>query len=128
MASDSRVFVSTDACAPTFRIAGLDMTGVGWSLRVACQVAVDDRPDGYCRLAVGHGGAHQTKPVDRPRPESDARRVRTSTAGPDDPTGAACSPGHAGKPAASSAPSLVRPGPGRSRRVPGPVRPSDIHR
>ena len=44
--------------APRIRIEGLDMTGVGWSMRVPCQVALADRPGCYCRLAVGHGGPH----------------------------------------------------------------------
>jgi hypothetical protein len=64
MATDSALSRSVDPPpAPVFGIAALDMTGVGWSLRVACQIAVDDRSDGYCRLPVGHGGAHQAGPA-----------------------------------------------------------------
>jgi hypothetical protein len=126
MATDNRVFVPPDASAlPTFRVEGLDMTGVGWSLRVACQVEVDGRPFAYCRLAVGHGGAHQSEPVDRhPRRGTDARRLLTRTVGPDEQTVTACSPGSSIDPAPPVAPSPVRPGPGASpsRRPPGPVR------
>ena len=64
MAIDSALSRSADPSpVPVFGIAALDMTGVGWSLRVACQIAVDDRPDGYCRLPVGHGGAHEAGPA-----------------------------------------------------------------
>ena len=65
MAIDSALSRSVDPSpVPSFVVAALDMTGVGWSLRVACQIAVEYRPDGYCRLAVGHGGAHQAGAVE----------------------------------------------------------------
>ena len=131
MASDSRVYLPSDSTTPTFRAAGLDMTGVGWSLRVACQAELDDRPHAYCQLAVGHGGAHQAQPADRqPRPETD-RRVRrplSRTVGPDEPAVAACSPWGSGTLAPSPAPNLSLPGPRGSRRPNGPVRPGEGHR
>jgi hypothetical protein len=44
---------------PTFRPALLDMTELGWSLNLPCQVASDDSPDSCCRLPAGHGGSHE---------------------------------------------------------------------
>lgn len=71
---------------PVFGIAALDMTGVGWSLRVACQIAVDDRPDGYCQLPVGHGGAHEARPGGQAiGPAANRRRPSTVDGGVDEP-------------------------------------------
>lgn len=83
MAIDSALFTSVDPSpAPTFSIAALDMTGVGWSLRTACQIAVEDRPDGYCRLPVGHGGAHEARPAKhRVAPPAGARGSSTGSDG-----------------------------------------------
>jgi hypothetical protein len=129
MANDSKVFLPSDAFAmPSFGVAGVDMTGVGWSLRVACQIEVGDRPNAYCRLAVGHGGAHQTQPVDRQaRPADDQRRPIPRTTDFDEPAGA-CAPSSGGHPAPSPGTGLVRQGPRRSRGPGGPVRPRDGHR
>ena len=37
----------------------LEMTAVGWSLSLPCQVTAPEGPVGYCRLPVGHGGSHE---------------------------------------------------------------------
>jgi hypothetical protein len=69
MASDSRSPATLTAYgAPRIRVEGLDMTGVGWSLRVPCQVALTGRPGCYCRLDVGHGGPHAAEPDDSSPP------------------------------------------------------------
>jgi len=66
MASDSRsVSVLKGYGSPRIRVEGLDMTGVGWSLRVPCQVALPGRAECYCRLDVGHGGPHEAESDDR---------------------------------------------------------------
>ena len=119
MAADSGLSTSFDPSpAPSFAIAGLDMTGVGWSLRVACQIAVDDRPDGYCQLPVGHGGAHQAQPADR-RPDPDARRRFPVTAA--GAAAASCTPAR-DRHDPLAPPALMRQLPGRLRRPRGQTR------
>ena len=124
MAIDSALSTSVDPSpVPSFVLAALDMTGVGWSLRVACQIPVEDRPDGYCRLAVGHGGAHQAGAAEhRVAPPTDPQGP--STVADRDVDGSAAFP-----PPRDDMSALVWPVPGRllrprgqirSGRVPGP--------
>jgi hypothetical protein len=117
MAIDSALSRSVDPSpVPSFVVAALDMTGVGWSLRVACQIAVEGRPDAYCRLAVGHGGAHQAGAVEpRVAPLVDAHGP--STGADRDVDGSAAFP-----PPGDDMSALVWPVPGRLLRSRGQVR------
>jgi hypothetical protein len=44
---------------PIFSPDVLDMTEVGWSLNLPCQVTAPEKPDSRCRLSAGHGGSHE---------------------------------------------------------------------